>query len=303
MSSTERHRRFQWPTWAALVLCYGVFGIATLWIAPVSLLAAIVAVTLANALHSSLTHEVMHGHPFENKHLNAALVFPALSFTIPYMRFRDTHLAHHVDSRLTDPYDDPESCYLDPAVWATLGPMQQALLRFNNTLFGRVTLGPLIGQYAFMRADWRLITSGDTRVLISWLWHIPAALLPLWWIVSITQMPLWAYFLAVYFGIAILKIRTFLEHRAHDLCRGRTVIIEDRGILAFLFLNNNFHSVHHMHPNVAWYELPTLYESGKARFLAVNEGYRYRSYKDVFRQFFFKSKEPVVHPLWSSDQS
>ena len=53
------------------------------------------------------------GIRFKNIHLNAALVFPALSFTIPYMRFRDTHLAHHVDSRLTDPYDDPESCYLD----------------------------------------------------------------------------------------------------------------------------------------------------------------------------------------------
>ena len=28
------------------------------------------------------------------------------------------HLAHHRDAMLTDPYDDPESNYLDPAVWA-----------------------------------------------------------------------------------------------------------------------------------------------------------------------------------------
>lgn len=303
MSNDARHRRFQWPTWATLFLCYGLFVLATVWIAPISLLLAIVLMTLANALHSSLTHEMMHGHPFKNKHLNAALVFPALSFTIPYMRFRDTHLAHHVDSRLTDPYDDPESCYLDPKVWETLGGIEQTLLRFNNTLFGRVTLGPLIGQYFFMRSDWRLIKKGDPRVLVSWLWHLPAAALPIWWIMSVSSMPVWAYLIAVYFGLSILKIRTYLEHRAHEVSRGRTVIIEDRGILAFLFLNNNFHSVHHMHPDVAWYELPALYESAKERYLAVNEGYRYSSYAEVIRTYFFKTKEPVAHPLWSSDQS
>ncbi len=268
-----------------------------------SLSFAILLATLANALHSSLSHEVMHGHPFKNKHLNAALVFPALSFAIPYIRFRDTHLAHHVDSSLTDPYDDPESCYLDPKVWDKLGAFQKALLRFNNTLFGRITLGPLISQYAFMRGDWRLIAAGNRRVLISWLWHLPAAALPLCWIIAVTEMPLWAYALSVYLSLSILKIRTFLEHRAHTLARGRTVIIEDRGLLAFLFLNNNFHSVHHMHPDVAWYELPALYESGKERFLAVNEGYRYRSYRQVIGQYFFKTKEPVAHPLWSSDQT
>ena len=161
-------------------------------------------------------------------------------------------------------------------------------------------VGPAIGQYAFMRSDLRLIKAGDRCVLVGWIWHIPAVALPFWWIVEISAMPVWAYLIAVYFGLSILKIRTYLEHRAHTLSRGRTVIIEDRGILAFLFLNNNFHSVHHMHPDVCWYDLPVLYESEKDRFLAVNEGYHYRSYGDVFRRYFFKAKEPVAHPLWSS---
>ncbi len=301
MKAKISSRRFEWPTWATLGFCYILFAVSTTWLADVSLLLAIIGAVVSIALHSSLSHEVMHGHPFKNKHLNAALVFPALSFTIPYMRFRDTHLAHHVDSRLTDPYDDPESCYLDPAVWSKLGRIVKALLRFNNTLLGRLVIGPVIGQYLFMRADWRLIKAGDRRVLISWLWQIPAAALPFWWIISVAAMPVWAFLLAVYIGLSVLKIRTFLEHRAHELSRGRTVIIEDRGILAFLFLNNNFHSVHHMHPDVCWYDLPALYESGKERFLAVNEGYRYRSYRDVFRHYFFKAKEPVAHPLWSSE--
>lgn len=290
--------RLQLPTWGLLLLCYGSFALASTYVAQLYLPAAILLSSLSIALHSSLSHEALHGHPFTNRHMNAALVFPALSFAIPYMRFRDTHLAHHQDSVLTDPYDDPESNFLDPKVWAGIHPFHKGLLRVNNTLAGRLLFGPLLGQISFMRADAKLIAAGDRRVLVSWLWHIPAAALPVWWIISFASMPLWAYFCAVYAGLSILKIRTFLEHRAHENMRGRTVIIEDRGPLALLFLNNNFHAVHHMHPTVAWYDLPALYHARKQRFLQVNEGYVYRSYAQVFRAYFFKPKDPVPHPLW-----
>ena len=79
--------------------------------------------------------------------------------------------------------------------------------------------------------------------------------------------------------------------------RGRSVIIEDRGPLAFLFLNNNLHAVHHAHPRVAWYRLPALYRARRERFLAMNEGYRFASYAHVFRGYLFRQKDPVPHPL------
>ena len=85
--------------------------------------------------------------------------------------------------------------------------------------------------------------------------------------------------------------------------RGRTVIIEDRGPLAFLFLNNNLHAVHHMHPTVSWYRLPGLYRTHQSRFLTANDGYRYDSYGEVFRHYFFCAKDPVAHPLWRRDTS
>jgi len=75
-------------------------------------------------------------------------------------------------------------------------------------------------------------------------------------------------------------------------------VIEDRGVLALLFLNNNLHVVHHMHPNVSWYRLPALYRANKARYLARNQGYVYRSYGQIFRLFLCRSKDPVAHPLW-----
>jgi fatty acid desaturase len=116
--------------------------------------------------------------------------------------------------------------------------------------------------------------------------------------VAQSAMPVGAFIASAYIGLGLVKIRTFLEHRAHEKSRARTVIVEDRGLLAFLFLNNNLHVVHHMNPAAPWYRLPALYRSGKDRYLACNEAYVYRSYGQIFREYFWHAKDPVAHPLW-----
>ncbi|MDA3859319.1 MAG: fatty acid desaturase, partial [Roseovarius sp.] len=203
----------------------------------------------------------------------------------------------HRDAALTDPYDDPETNYLDPALWQRLPRWVQAVLRANNTLAGRMIIGPLVGQVSFMASDWRAIRAGEGAVLRGWLWHVPAVALVVAW-VSLSAMPLWAYLIAAYLGLSILKIRTFLEHRAVERAPARTVIVEDRGPLALIFLNNNLHVVHHTHPLVAWYDLPGLYAQNRAQYLARNDGYVYRSYAQIFRQHFWRAKDPVPHPHW-----
>lgn len=291
-------RAVEWPTWGVLVATYVVWGLATTWLSSIWLPLGVVFVALSAALHSSLTHEALHGHPTRIKWVNEALVFLALTLSVPYRRFRDTHIAHHHDEVITDPYDDPESNFLDPEIWAAMPGWQKAILRFNNSLFGRLLIGPLIGQICFMRSDWALIRRGDRDVLFGWLWHIPALALVVCWMGWVGQMPVWAFLVATYGSHSILKIRTFLEHRAHELGQGRTVLIEDKGILAFLFLNNNLHIVHHNHPQLAWYELPALSEQNRAEFLDRNDGYHYRSYGDIFRRYFLRAKDPVPHPLF-----
>lgn len=289
--------RVEWPTLVLIIACYAVWGAALFWLSEVSLALAIAAATLAIALQSSLQHEVLHGHPFSQRRWGEPLVFASLNLAIPYIRFRDTHLAHHMDATLTDPYEDPESNYLDPAVWARLPPALRLLLGLNNTLLGRMILGPALGQVAFMAGDARAIAAGNRAVALAWLAHLPgaAAVLALVWA---SPMPLWAYLLAAYLGLSLLKIRTFLEHQAHERARGRTVIIEDRGPLAFLFLNNNLHVVHHMHPKLPWYRLPQIYFNNRDRYLARNDGYRYGSYAEIFRRHFLRAKDPVPHPLY-----
>ncbi|MCF2869959.1 fatty acid desaturase [Octadecabacter sp. G9-8] len=287
-------RRFEWPTLALIALCYAGL-LAALWVLPTWI--AIAGLGPLVALHASLTHEVVHGHPFSNQTLNAALVFPAVTLVVPYARFRATHLAHHQDERLTDPYDDPETNYVDPAVWDGISAPLRAVFWFNNRLLGRLLIGPLLGQVMWMISDARACRNGDRGVLMGWLAHVPAlaVMLALIWA---APLPFWAYGIGCYIGLSILRIRTFLEHRAHDLARARTVIVEDRGPLAFLFLNNNLHVVHHMHPRVAWYDLPALYARNRDHYLRRNDGYRFASYAEVFRLHFWRAKDGVPHPLW-----
>ena len=287
----------EWGTFALILVCYAAWGLVIFGLAQWSVLAAILVGGLVAVMHSSLTHEALHGHPFRTKLLNEALMALPLTLFIPYNRFRDQHLAHHLDSNLTDPYDDPESNFQDPAVWAAMPTWKRVLYSINNTMLGRIVLGPLIGQTCFTLEELRGAARGDGAILLAWALHVPGVAVVLW-IVAQSAMPIWAWVLSAYIGLGLLKIRTFLEHRAHEKSRARTVVIEDRGLLAFLFLNNNLHVVHHMNPQAPWYRLPALYRADKDRYLSCNDGYVYRSYSEVFRLYFFKAKDPVPHPLW-----
>ena len=290
-------RPVEWPTVFVIGLTYLTWGLATTVLWGVSPLLAVVITGLCITQFSSLQHEVLHGHPFRSTMLNEALVLPALTLTVPYGRFRDTHLAHHYDPNLTDPYDDPESNFVDPARWPGIIAPLRAVLRANNTLLGRMVLGPIVGNASWLASEVRLIRAGNRCVIRDWGLHaVGLGLLVGWlWYAPMTG---WAYLGATWIGHGVLKLRTFLEHRAHDHARGRSVVVEDRGPLALLFLNNNYHSVHHSHPNVPWYKLPALFRANRDHFLRRNDGYYFASYAPIFRKFLLRQKDPVAHPVW-----
>ena len=177
----RRDTGVEWPTVGLLLACYALWAVATTWAAALWLPLGMGLAVIAIAFHSSLSHEALHGHPFGSERLNEATVSPCLGLFVPYRRFRDLHLAHHVDSVLTDPYDDPESNFLDPAVWGRLSRWARRLRMLNNTLAGRMILGPALSMIALLRDDWRAIRGGDARVRTAWALHLPgvaAVLLP-----------------------------------------------------------------------------------------------------------------------------
>lgn len=287
------------PTLALLTATYAGFAGILLFASVLPLLCVIVGLALVIALHSSLQHEIIHGHPTRYASLNAALVFPALGLFVPYLRFKDTHLAHHYDPNLTDPYDDPETNFLDQTAWKQMPFWQQYLAQFNNTLMGRMLIGPALSLAVFYQADMRSIWAGQKRIAFSYALHVPGIALPIGCVLMFSQLPLWAYLCAAYLAMSLLKIRTFLEHQAHMRAAARSVIIEDKGPLALLFLNNNYHAVHHAYPGVAWHKLPALFEAKRTMFLHRNGGYAFSSYAQIFRLFFLRAKDPVAHPIWT----
>lgn len=288
----------EWPTVFMLLATYALWCLGTTLLTALWLPLGILATGIAIAQFCSLQHEALHGHPFRSDRLNEALVFPALGLAIPYRRFRDSHLQHHHDPILTDPYDDPETNYFDPAVWARLPLLGRVLLQANNTLLGRIVIGPILGNLLWARGDLKLIRQGDAAVKQAWLLHL-AGLVPVMLWLWQAEMGWGGYLLAAWVGHGLLKIRTFLEHRAHEAARARTVVIEDRGPLALLFLNNNLHVVHHMHPKVPWYRLPKLYAANRTHYLRRNDGYVYRSYAQIFGLHLLRAKDPVPHPIWT----
>jgi fatty acid desaturase len=254
----------------------------------------VLAVVLA--LQSSLMHEVSHGHPTRIAWLNEVLVSLPIGLVYPFRRFRTLHLRHHADERLTDPFDDPESYYR--ALWRheQLPGTLKLLLRLNNTMLGRFVIGPPLATAGFVAAEAKLAWHGDPAVRRAWMLHAAglAVVLPL---ISAFGIPLWLYVLApVWLGQSLMSVRTFAEHQWSERPDGRTIIVE-RSPLALLFLNNNLHLVHHKSPTVAWYRLPQLFRDRRDEWVSLNGGYVFPGYFALLREYAFRPKEPVVHPV------
>lgn len=290
-------RRVEWPTVALVGLCYGLWIVSGVFLWPDWPLVALSLMTIGVALHSSLAHEVLHGHPTRSARINEALVFLPIGLLWPYRRYRTLHLRHHRDERLTDPFDDPESYYRALWRWERYPAWFKRLLEVNNTLLGRMFFGPWLGAFALVVSDWRSFRSGDRGVADAWMMHALGSFPVLVVVTAAFGMPLWLYLLVpVWAGHALISIRTFAEHQWSELPDGRTIIVE-RSLLSILFLNNNLHLVHHKHPAVAWYRLPGLYWTEKSRWAEMNGGYIFRNYLLIFLSFALKKKEPVAHPV------
>lgn len=163
-------------------------------------------------------------------------------------------------------------------------------------MVGRFLIGPAIANVGFVLTEAKLVTDRDAAVRRAWLHHAIGLALVVPLVLFVFAVPVWAYLAAAYLGQSLISIRTFAEHQWSERPDGRTIIVE-RSPLSFLFLNNNLHLVHHKLPAVAWYRLPALFRERRAEWVKLNDNYVYPSYFALFRDFAFRRKEPVVHPV------
>jgi len=209
------------------------------------------------AWHFSLQHEAIHSFRGVPKWLRFAVVFPPLGLWFPFPLYRKSHRTHHRDEDLAVPGIDTESYYVRREDWEGMGRIQRGLLLFNQTLVGRLTLGPLLRLRILVVREIQRVRRGDRSHLPHWGVHVVAVGLLFWIISGVCGFVWWQYVLVVaYPGMSLGLLRAFYEHRAAVDSAQRTASVESNLVFGMLFLYNNLHVVHHRMPAMPWYDIP-----------------------------------------------
>ena len=269
--------------WFGLTLAGQLYGI---WF--------VIPLFLVLTLHSSLQHEVIHGHPTPWHTVNSLLASLALGLLLPFDRFQNLHLQHHRDWLLTDPFDDTESNFLSTSQWQSLLPAVQRIMLVNNTLLGRLIIGPWIMYARFFSSEYRLLINRTPGVLQAWIKHILGVLPIILWLQWI-NMSLLVYILAaVWPATSMLLLRAFTEHLPAQDIHQRSAIVHSNKLMGLLFLNNNLHRVHHDYPELPWYNIPAHY---RERYADTDGDHQIVGYLYLLRRYACRPRYPVAHPV------
>jgi fatty acid desaturase len=274
-----------WASWLLLLRSYGSLPP---WVATPLLVVLL-------AWYMSFQHELTHGHPTRNETLNRLIGLPPLAVWYPFDTYKVDHLKHHDDAHLTEPGVDTESNYITPQQAASMGAVALWLYKSQRTVLGRLLIGPAIVNVSLWTRLLRSLRQGDTTELKVWAVHLPLVALLLWALEHFTAVTAWHYCLGIaYPALGLAMLRSLYEHRPGALPAHRTVINEAAAPWRLLYLNNNYHVVHHAYPEAPWYRLPGLYAAERAHWQAGNGGFVLPGYLHLIRHFAFS---PIDNPV------
>ncbi|MDP9581179.1 UNVERIFIED_ORG: fatty acid desaturase [Burkholderia contaminans] len=293
--------RTEWPTWLLVVAIYGGWLAVLLLVRAerLPLAAATPPLILLGAWHMSLQHELLHGHPTRSAFVNRLLGYPPLTIWYPYTLYRDTHLDHHRDEDLTVPGVDPETNYVSREQWAQLPRWRRALTVARTTFVGRLVFGPPMSVVAMFIDTFRTFRRGDFRYLRMWITHVACVVALLAWLQWAIGVPWWYYLLAVTWpALSLAMIRSLFEHRAARHPKARIVINEAGFAMRLLYLNNNYHLVHHDLPKLPWYDLPRAYRMRRDAYAEKCGGFVIRGgYRELLARHAWTPTDTPVHPF------
>jgi fatty acid desaturase len=294
----QTFRRVDGPTWMVALVLYSLWFLLVWFnaILPWWFLMPVGAYLLA--WHFSLQHEAIHSFRGVPAWLRFAVVFPPLGLWFPFPLYRKSHSAHHRDVHLTVPGVDTESYYVNQADWQRTGAVKRALLTFNQTMAGRLLIGPALRLWLLIDRETRRVLRGDFSHLPHWGVHVIAVGSLFWFISGVCHFPWWQYCLLIaYPGLSLSLLRAFTEHRAAPDSQERTASVESNLLFGVLYLYNNLHVAHHLQPTMPWYDIPAYYRAHRAELLTRNAHFVYRGYGELARQFLFVPVFSPVHPL------
>ena len=288
---------FEWQTWLVVLAVYGSWAALILSYQALPAVVANIALVLVTCWFMSLQHELLHGHPTRNKAFNRLLGLIPLSAWYPYDVYRDSHLAHHRDELLTTPGIDPEANYVEAQDYARLGGVKRALRWSLRTVAGRFLIGPGVT----IPEVWADIVTGPRQrgmaAVRSWALHLVLLAALLWWVNRQAGIaPLHYLFGIAYPALGLAMLRSFYEHRPAAIPEHRIVVNEAAWPWRLLYLNNNYHAVHHAVPGLAWYQIPALWREQREAFLHGNGNFYLPGYVHVIWNYAFKPVDSPVHP-------
>jgi fatty acid desaturase len=193
---------------------------------------------------------------------------------------------------------DTESYYVLRADWDRMGRIKRALLTFNQTMAGRLLIGPALRLWLLVNRETRRVGQGDYSHLPHWAVHVVALAVLFWFISGICAFPWWQYCLLVaYPGLSLGLLRAFTEHRAAEDSQQRTASVESNVVFGLLYLYNNLHVAHHLKPTMAWYDIPGFYRDNRVELLENNAHFVYKGYGELARRYLFVPVFSPVHPI------
>ncbi|MDP9064774.1 MAG: fatty acid desaturase, partial [Pseudomonadota bacterium] len=220
-------RAIDGPTWVVAAVLYSAW-FALVWfnaLLPWWVIMPVGAYLLA--WHFSLQHEAIHAFRGVPAWLRFAVVFPPLGLWFPFALYRTSHSTHHRDVHLTMPGVDTEAYYVRREDWMRMGPIRRALLTFNQTMAGRLLIGPALRLWILVVRETGRVRQRDYRHLPHWAVHAAAVAGLFWFISGVCHFPWWQYCLLVaYPGLSLSLLRAFTEHRAAEDSQERTASVE-----------------------------------------------------------------------------
>ena len=295
---THKFRQYDGPTWIVAAVLYSSW-VALIWynaVLPWWVIMPVGAYLLA--WHFSLQHEAIHAFRGVPAWARFAAVFPPLGLWFPFPLYRKSHTTHHRDIHLTIPGVDTESYYVRRADWQRMSKARRALLTFNQTMAGRLLIGPPLRLCLLVLRETRRVREGDASHLPHWGIHAVAVGLLFGFISGVCHMPWWQYCLLVaYPGLSLGLLRAFTEHRAAEDSQERTASVESNTLFGLLYLYNNLHVVHHLKPTMAWYDIPAYYRANKEELMRMNGEFTYKGYAQLARHYLFVPVFSPIHPF------
>jgi fatty acid desaturase len=289
--------RVDGPTWVVALALYGAWLLLVWFNALLPWWVIMPVGAYLVAWHFSLQHEAIHAFRGVPAWLRIAVVFPPLGLWFPYPLYRKSHTTHHRDVNLTIPGVDTESYYVLQGDWAHMGALKRHVLMFNQTMAGRLLIGPLLRLWTLLIKETRRVRQGDYSHLPHWGLHAVAVGLLFWFISGVCGFPWWQYCLLVaYPGLSLGLLRAFYEHRAAPDSQERTASVESNALFGLLYLYNNLHVAHHLKPTMPWYEIPRFYRENRDTLLASNGNFVFEGYAVLARRYFLTAVFSPVHP-------